>query len=712
MRHLPVSGLVRRWAQAVSSVPTGYNPMGMDEFQQFLESHLGALADRLLAESFDPACAKPIGASLVSAGLTEPEVLRVTLTVLGTPLREALAPFVPDPLRPSLDDRLHEAHAALAAGYAQALRERTLVEQEQIGAAVIAAHARVQRALRESEARFRAVFAGAAIGIGIADTDGRILQVNAALADLLGYRPAEMYRMNVLDMVHPDDFPGMWEHYAEMVRGERDHMRLDKPYYRKNGSVVWTHLTVSLLRDDAGLPKYTLAMMEDITDRRLLQERLRHQASHDPLTGLANRTMFANRLTEVIGNANPTEQVGLCYLDLDGFKRINDSLGHDVGDRLLIAVARRLRGCADRHGHLVARMGGDEFVFLVKNADDQQMVGLAEEVITELSRPVDAGNHRLRVSTSVGIVAQDAATTEPADLLKAADLTLYRAKAEGRGRWTRYDAAVNAAHLARFALLESLPDAIDNGEFTLVYQPLVSLGARRLSGVEALVRWHHPRLGLLGPDRFIGLAEETGAIAALGQWVMRESCRQASEWVREFPVHDFYVSVNVSAAQLRDGFLVDEVLAMLDESGLEPARLQLELTESAMMSTTGSPLMALRRLQSAGVRIAIDDFGTGYSNLAYLRSLPVTALKLAGQFAEGLRAADRDANDEQILRTLIDLAHVLGMTVTAEGVETAEQADRLRGLGCDAAQGWYLARAMAPEAITALLREGWPAAAG
>jgi EAL domain-containing protein (putative c-di-GMP-specific phosphodiesterase class I) len=260
--------------------------------------------------------------------------------------------------------------------------------------------------------------------------------------------------------------------------------------------------------------------------------------------------------------------------------------------------------------------------------------------------------------------------------------------------------------------LESLPDAIDNGEFTLVYQPLVSLGARRLSGVEALVRWHHPRLGLLGPDRFIGLAEETGAIAALGQWVMRESCRQASEWVREFPVHDFYVSVNVSAAQLRDGFLVDEVLAMLDESGLEPARLQLELTESAMMSTTGSPLMALRRLQSAGVRIAIDDFGTGYSNLAYLRSLPVTALKLAGQFAEGLRAADRDANDEQILRTLIDLAHVLGMTVTAEGVETAEQADRLRGLGCDAAQGWYLARAMAPEAITALLREGWPAAAG
>jgi diguanylate cyclase (GGDEF)-like protein/PAS domain S-box-containing protein len=703
-RRFRTSELVQRWVRAL--VPTGYNPIGNEALQQLLQRHLRALVDGLLAETFDPGSAKPIGASLVSAGLTQPEALRVTLTMLGSPLREALTPFVADRLEPRLDDRLYEAHAALAAGYAQALRGRTLVEQEQLSTAVLQAHSEIQRALWESEARFRAVFAGAGIGIGIADTDGRIVQVNGALADLLGYRPAEMCQMNFLDLVHPDDFPGMWDRYDEMVQGERDHIRLDKAYYRKDGSAVWTHLTVSLLRDDAGLPRYIVATMEDVTDRHLLQERLRHQASHDPLTGLANRSMFADRLTEAIANANSAEQVGLCYLDLDGFKRINDSLGHDVGDRLLIAVARRLLRCADRHGCLVARMGGDEFVFLVTNADEQKVIGLAEEVIKELNRPVRAGTHRLRVSTSIGIIAQEAATATAADLLKAADLTLYHAKAECRGRWTMYDADVNAAQMARFALLESLPDAIDNREFALVYQPLISLDSHRLSGVEALVRWHHPRLGLLKPDRFIGLAEETGAIEALGRWVIGESCRQASEWIRQFPDRDIYVSVNVSPSQLRGGSLVDEVLATLEQTGLEPPRLQLELTESAMMSTTGAPLEALRRLRSAGVQVAIDDFGTGYSNLAYLQSLPVTALKLAGQFTDRLREAeDRDAN-EQVVKTLIDLAHVLGLTVTVEAVETAEQADRLRLLGCDAAQGWYLARAMPPEGITALLREG------
>jgi EAL domain-containing protein (putative c-di-GMP-specific phosphodiesterase class I) len=322
---------------------------------------------------------------------------------------------------------------------------------------------------------------------------------------------------------------------------------------------------------------------------------------------------------------------------------------------------------------------------------------------------VRIGGHDLTVSASIGIVERVVAGSGPADVMQAADITLYWAKSDGKGRWALFDLDRNAHEVARYTLSAAMPAALERGEFFVEYQPLVRLNDNALVGVEALVRWRHPKFGLLAPDRFIGLAEETGLIVRLGRWVLEEACRQARLWQDTFPNSPLFVSVNLAVRQSRDAGLVGDVTRILRETGLEPGRLQLELTESAIMGTADEPLEALRTLSDLGIRIAIDDFGTGYSNLAYLRHLPVHVLKIAGSFVEGLRRPDDpDPVDGQIVEALVSLAHALDLTVTAEGVETGAQADRLRGIGCDAGQGWLFARPGAPEKIDRMLDEARP----
>jgi diguanylate cyclase (GGDEF)-like protein/PAS domain S-box-containing protein len=581
-----------------------------------------------------------------------------------------------------------------------------LAEQELLGKAVLHAHAAAERALRSSEARLRALFDGAAIGIGVSTMDGRILQVNQAFADLMGYTPEEMCGLLVPELTHPDDPPDMWKMYAALIGGELDHVRMEKAYYRKDQVVVWTDLTVSLIRDEHGAPEFTIAMVQDITDRRRLKRRLEHQATHDPLTGLPNRTMVGDRLDRIFTDGGPAVRVGLCYLDLDGFKRVNDTLGHQVGDELLVAVAERLRECVSGVRQLAGRMSGDEFVLLVEESTGPgELTVLAEKTLAALAEPYQLGQHRMRVSASIGVVESAVDATSAAELMKAADLTLYVAKSEGRGRFVMYDAARNARQAARYALAAALPDALDRREFTLVYQPLVTMADQRLTGVEALLRWQHPVLGELAPDAFIALAEETGIIVPLGRWVLEEACTQAAAWERQFPQLRVSVSVNITVSQAQEPSLPAEVDAILTRTGLDPALLVLELTESAIMDTNG-PLQALSSLADRGIRIAIDDFGTGYSNFAYLRSLPVHTLKLAGPFVDGLRDPEGgDSVDERIVETIIRLAHVIGISVTAEAVETPLQADRLRGLGCDTGQGWLYSRPLLPADVTRLLSD-------
>ncbi|KAA2260171.1 EAL domain-containing protein [Solihabitans fulvus] len=680
---------------------SSYVPMTRAEVADHLRALTELLVGALYTNPFRTAPGYDIGTRLVEAHFTSTDTLGRTVQLLGDDLLTALGLAGDERMR----SRLAALQGALAAGYSRALRERTLAEQEAIRAAVLDARDQAETALRASEARFRAMFTEAAIGIGIAAIDGTILDVNQSLQDMLGYTVEEMRARNVRDLMHPEDAASVWRLYDQLIRGECDHYRAEKRFNRADGEQVWTHLTLSLVRDDHGEPQYQVAMIEDVTDRHLLQNRLRFQALHDPLTGLPNRALFLERLGKAFNVRSPRARVGLCYLDLDGFKVINDSLGHDIGDQLLIEVGRRLDSSVAGEGRLVARMGGDEFVILVEgSAGTQDIVEVADRVLRTLEGPVRIGGHELSISASIGIVERAVAGTTAAEQMRDADITLYWAKADGKSRWALYDPERNAREVARFTLSATMPAALERDEFYVDYQPLVRLEDSTVVGVEALVRWQHPEFGRLAPDRFIELAEETGLIVPLGRWVLRKACEQARRWLVEFGDSAPFVSVNLAVRQSRDPELVRDVRRILDECELPPTHLQLELTESAIMGTADEPLEALRSLSDMGVRIAIDDFGTGYSNLAYLRHLPVHELKVAGSFMEGLRAADgADPVDAQIVATLVQLAHALDLTVTAEGVETPAQAERLRRIGCDAGQGWFFARPGPPEDIDRLL---------
>ncbi|MFC1421054.1 putative bifunctional diguanylate cyclase/phosphodiesterase [Streptacidiphilus cavernicola] len=576
-----------------------------------------------------------------------------------------------------------------------------------VAGAAVADTAQLTEALHASESRFRAAFTDAGIGMALVDAEDRIIEANPALAAMLGHTVPELIRLHIHELLDVEDDPR--QAYLELLHGDRDRLRLEKRLKHRRGHTVWTNITISLIRYADGRPQYTLAMVEDVSEARRLGDRLHYQAMHDPLTRLPNRSLFFDRLAGAFAEAD--QRIGLCYLDLDGFAAVNDTLGHHVGDELLVAVAERLEQRFSGRGHLVARMGGDEFAVLVpRSAGPDELKALAAELVELLAAPYDLGAQRVVATASVGVVERPIPGTNPGELVKDADATLNWVKSDGRDRWALYDPERIAHRTTRQVLATTMLPALERGEFVVEYQPLVELrggpGQARLRGVEALVRWQHPEFGKLSPDRFITIAEETGAIVPLGRWVLETSCVQARDWLERFPEAELFMSVNLAARQFWDSDVVADVAEVLSETRLPSRLLQLELTESAVLGPAGRPLEALHALADMGVRIAIDDFGTGYSNLAYLSRLPVHVLKLDGGFVEGFQeGASREA-DEQIVSALVRLAHALGLTVTAEGVETELQADLLRATGCDSAQGWHFGRAMTAAAIEELLRGG------
>ncbi|MGC5361779.1 putative bifunctional diguanylate cyclase/phosphodiesterase [Streptomyces sp. DT24] len=603
---------------------------------------------------------------------------------------------------------------------------------------------------------YRAAFRASTLAMAVLDRDGRVVRANDALATLLGRTRAELVARSASDLVDLTSDSRTWRSYQEVLRGRHSRFRCTRSLKHPDGRSLWAEITVVPMTttaattgtataatvattkaasapgdpgpvSESGDPGVLLSIA-DISDRHELQDRLRHLQMHDPVTRLPNRTLFFERLSAVLetppyqDDSLPRHgRIGLCYLDLDGFKAVNDTLGHRIGDRLLAAVAGRLTDCAERAGsprdggHLVARLGGDEFAILVeRSTGTQQLTDLARAVLAALQQPFELAGQRLSVSASIGVVERAMAGTSATGLMQAADTTLYWAKADGRARWTLFDPERNAHRMTRQALSSTLRPAVERGEFTIAYQPLVGMADGVVRGVEALVRWNHPQFGMLSPNRFVGIAEEDGSIVQLGRWVLRTACRQARRWQLDHPDEPpLYVSVNVAVRQVWDSDLVTDVADILAETGLTPRLLQLELTESAVMGSAGRPLQALQALSDMGVRIAIDDFGTGYSNLAYLSRLPVSVLKLDGSFVRGFRYDDGthpSPADETIVEAMVQLAHRLGLTVTAECVETAGQAERLRRIGCDTGQGWLYSRAVTPERIDELIcaRPGGP----
>ncbi|WP_399071777.1 EAL domain-containing protein [Streptomyces stackebrandtii] len=596
---------------------------------------------------------------------------------------------------------------------------------------------------RAAELRdYRAAFRAAQLAMAVVDQDGIVVTANDSFGALLGTEAGALREQAAADLVDLASDGRTWHAYREVLRGRRSRFRCTRRLKHPDGRSLWAEVTVSPVPDS----RRVLLSVADISDRRELHARLRHLQMHDPVTRLPNRALFFERLSAALEAAaqdavhdtatdaatdgppvgssyesheshesygyGRTGRIGLCYLDLDGFKAVNDTLGHRVGDRLLAAVAARLTECADSDGytrsggHLVARLGGDEFAILVEDSTGtEQLADLARSVLRALQLPFDLGGQRLSVSASIGVVERTAQGTTATALMQDADTTLYWAKADGKARWTLFDPERNAHRMTRQALSSTLRPAVERGEFGLEYQPLVDLTDGAVRGVEALVRWNHPQFGSLPPNRFIGIAEEDGSIVELGRWVLRTACRQARQWQKDHPrERPIFVSVNVAVRQVWDSDLVADVAGILAETGLAPHLLQLELTESAVMGSAGRPLQALQALSDMGVRIAIDDFGTGYSNLAYLSRLPVSVLKLDGSFVRGFQDEEHaNPADELIVEALVQLAHRLGLTVTAECVETSGQAARLRRIGCDTGQGWLYSRAVAPDRIAALI---------
>jgi diguanylate cyclase (GGDEF)-like protein/PAS domain S-box-containing protein len=623
--------------------------------------------------------------ALVTAHFTDPELLVGAVQLL----RDA----------PAQED---DPGGAFAAAWASALRERTLRQQEAIRTAADVARREAEQALHASEARFRALFEHAAVGIGVGSVDGEILTANRSLLEMFGARLEDLRGRQVTDLVHPEDSPEVWQAYEELIGGKRESFQCDKPYYRQDGEVIWTHLTVSLIREEDGTPRYQVAMLEDVTDRYRLQERLHHQATHDPLTGLPNRAAFFERLEELFSKAPPGAHFGLCYLDLDRFKIVNDSLGHATGDQLLVEVAGRLATTLGPMGHLVARLGGDEFVVLLEHCEgEHDAVAAARAVLSALREPIVIDGHRLAVGASVGVLERAVGTITPGAAVRAADLTLYRAKEAGGARWTLYDARTNAEAISRYTVSVRMPVALDRGEFFLEYQPLCRLADGSLAAVEALVRWRHPLLGVLRPDEFIPAAEETGLILPLGRWILGQACAQAADWQRRYGDRAPQLNVNVTARQARSKGLVSDIGRILADTGLEPELLQLEITEGTALGPRDESLRVLNALVDKGVTLAVDDFGTGWSNLAYLRDLPLSGLKLSSSFIGDPIAEPRTDAEVgwRIVGGLADLARSLGLTLTAEGVETRETAERLRQLGCDWGQGWHFGRPGMPEQL-------------
>ena len=529
------------------------------------------------------------------------------------------------------------------------------------------------------------------------------LYMSPQIEDLLGYSQEEW--LGDIDhwkrRIHSEDRERV---LAENARSDEtgEPFRSEYRMIHRDGRTVWVHDKAVLVEGPTGRNMFWQGVMTDITDRKVLEERLEQQALHDPLTGLSNRRLFADRLAHALESTRRRDWgVAILFMDLNDFKVVNDSLGHETGDLLLTVVAERLGRCI-RLGDTLARFGGDEFVVLVDAVEDPgEAVEVARRVTDELRRPFALEGRELYVSASVGISFGTARTKTPEDLLREADTAMYRAK-EGGGGYQVFDPIMHERVAWRLDLENDLRRALERGELVLHYQPVIDLGDQHVWGTEALLRWDHPERGLLGPSEFVSVAEETGLIVPIGAWALEEACRQTKGWQDAYP-HDppLGVIVNLSANQLRHPGCEGAIRAALDSSGLPPQSLSLDVTETAFIDALEENSLALERIRALGVRISIDDFGMGYSSLSYLKRLPADARKIDRSFLVGL---GEDARDTALVRMVIDVGHTLGMRVIAEGVEEWAQAALLAETGCDMAQGYHFSGPLPPEQVTGFLR--------
>ncbi|MCP4090190.1 MAG: EAL domain-containing protein [Gammaproteobacteria bacterium] len=587
-------------------------------------------------------------------------------------------------------------------------KEHELIEErqkaEQISKAKSESLSKMSRERKQAEVRLKqaaTVFENVTDGVIITDANGAIVTINHAAAEITGYRKEEVVgkQPNILksDRHGPWFFKSMWRTLKKtnQWRGEIWNRR-------KNGEVFPCWLTISAVRDDDTEEiKHYVSMMSDITAIKESQERLQHMAHHDPLTNLPNRLLFNARLEHAIDRAHREKSgIGVMFLDLDNFKPINDGLGHPVGDKALQLVAKRLVDLL-RGEDTVARIAGDEFAIIMEEITDSQGISrVAGEILSAFEVPFRIDGQELHLTTSIGISLYPNDGKEVTVLVKNSDTAMYRAKRSGKNRCCFYTQDLTEAALIRLQLENDLRGALRQNEFQVYYQPQYSLSTKELTGAEALVRWHHPEMGLVSPIRFIPIAESIGIIIPLGEWVLREACTKMKMWQESgFTLNR--ISVNVAGQQIQRSDFVKTARKSLADSGLDPQHLELEITESFIMEREDEAISTLGKLRDLGVTLAIDDFGTGYSSLSYLKRLPIDKLKIDRSFIKDI---PQDTNGEAIARAVIALGKSMQLKIIAEGVETEEQMRFVCTEGCDEVQGYYYSRPLSEKDFIELLK--------
>lgn len=569
----------------------------------------------------------------------------------------------------------------------------------------IAEQEKIAVILQKSEERFRNAFDYAAVGMALVQSSGRILKVNRKLCEILGYEENELLNIDYEDLIYPEDLESLNLNLSKLLSDDLDSFEMEKRIYHKSGEILWLNWSSSFLHDDLNQSSHFIFQLQDITDRKRAEERLAHDALHDALTGLPNRTLFLDRLQVAFARAtrNFNTKFAVLYLDFDRFKLVNDNFGHLIGDKLLIEISQRLTSII-RESDTIARLGGDEFTMLVDEiSSNDEAVQVAERIRKEMAQPFDLNGQDFFATISIGIANWSREYEQPEFLLRDADTALYQAKRSGRDGYKVFDKEMHQRALRLLQIETDLRYAIERNEFFLVYQPIVDLLDQKLCGFEALLRWQHPVHGMIPPLEFISIAEETGQILQIGEWVLREACTQLNNWRgKNDESKNLWMSVNVSTKQFTQTDLVSLVAGILKETDLDPKCLKLEVTESAMVENIDFAVNVMESLKKLGLKLSIDDFGTGYSSLSYLHRLPLSSLKIDRSFVNQM---SESIENQEIIKTIVSLAQSLRLEIIAEGVENSSQMKQLKELDCEFGQGYYFAKPLEAAKAESLIEE-------
>jgi diguanylate cyclase (GGDEF)-like protein/PAS domain S-box-containing protein len=678
--------VARKWAYLISS--STYLPLSQQEIDQAMHEMVDVVFNVALSEPFSPDDAIGIGARLVDMRCTGPTSLRRTIDVLGKALLTEPELYRIDGKQ---DERAVQLLGVLASDYLESTRQFVFAQQEDIKEALVRAGSDAQRQMRATEARFDAVFTSSPTGIAVVDLAGAFVRTNTALDDMLDRQ--NYAKLTLFDIVDPDEVPFLRAACKDLTDGWAERLHQQRKLLRSDGEAVRASLSVTVLRDNGSTPTHFLVTVQDETEMSLLQGQLSHQSLHDVLTGLPNRQYFTTRLESVLRQAKPDTGATLYHLDLDAFSMITDGLGRQVGDRVLMNVAQRLKAVVAGENAMVARFDGDEFAIIVENSDTTpDVIATVASINEELTEPIYFEGRGVAASASIGVVHRPPQGSDVTELLRTADMTLRRAKANGRRQWGLFDASADARDRSRFSLAAQMPGALEMGEITVVCRPLVRLSDGEQTGFEGLLHWEHES-EVISHSLCLELAEQTGLILPLRDSLLEEACKQVRGWNKEFGVEQPLV-IDLTANQACDPDLVGVVLQLLAETSLSPPLLRIGMPVSVLLADRGESVDNFRMLAENGISTGVHGFGSAAGDIECLEELPATSAKIASRLVRR-QVSGKSTLITRTLHDLVEVAKLAGVTVTVDGIETAEQADWWKAAGVDFALGTYFTPAPA-----------------